>query len=229
MKPIERVVLIIKHEGLSISAFEKATGMSNNSIQTAIKRNSNLKDDTLNSILNTYKYVNPEWLLTGQGMMIREKKTTSNITPNITPNKNILTEPTEDYKLIPLIPVDAIAGWVSGDISSITDTDINLERYVVPEFQGVDFLIRVKGSSMYPKYSSGDIVACTYIKESRFIQWGKVYVLDSTQGALVKRLFKSDDQDCIECRSDNEAYPPFLIPKDEIRGMALVIGVIRLE
>lgn len=70
MKPVERVGIIIKFKGVSISAFEKATGMSNNSIQTAIKRVSNLKDDTLNSILNCFPDISAEWLLTGKGSMI---------------------------------------------------------------------------------------------------------------------------------------------------------------
>lgn len=69
MKPIERVKELINYLDISISAFEKATGMSNNSIQTAIKRVSNLKDDTLNSILNKYPEVSAEWLLTGKGSM----------------------------------------------------------------------------------------------------------------------------------------------------------------
>lgn len=71
MKPIERVKKIIEYKGLSISAFERMTNMSNNSIQTAIKRNSNLKDDTLNSILRCFPDISPEWLLTGNGEMLR--------------------------------------------------------------------------------------------------------------------------------------------------------------
>ncbi|NMH29611.1 helix-turn-helix transcriptional regulator [Flavobacterium silvaticum] len=72
-KPIQRVRNIISHLGISVSAFEKATGMSNNSIQTALKRNSNLKDDTLNSILKAYPDISAEWLLTGNGSMLKKE------------------------------------------------------------------------------------------------------------------------------------------------------------
>ncbi|TDD77083.1 hypothetical protein [Flavobacterium caseinilyticum] len=72
MKPIDRVEKLIKFKGISISAFEQETGMSNNSIQTAIKRQSNLKDSTINSILDTYKDISPIWLLRGEGEMLRE-------------------------------------------------------------------------------------------------------------------------------------------------------------
>lgn len=72
MKPIERVRIIINKSRLSVSAFEKKVGLSNNSIQIALKRNSNLKDETLNNILNVFHDINPAWLLTGKGEMFRE-------------------------------------------------------------------------------------------------------------------------------------------------------------
>jgi repressor LexA len=152
------------------------------------------------------------WLLSGEGSMLAETDTPTN-------NKNTL----------PLIPIEAVAGFPKGD----ADTPTNYERYAVPEFEarGAEFLIRVSGSSMYPKYSNGDILACRKIKDVLFFQWGKIYVIDSSQGALVKRVFESTDHpDCILCVSDNkENYPPFLLPKSDIRSLSLVLGVIRLE
>ena len=77
MKPIERVKIIIESKHLSISGFEKKTGMSNNSIQTAIKKNANLKDNTLNTIINTFPDIDPTWLLTGKGEMTIQENTIS--------------------------------------------------------------------------------------------------------------------------------------------------------
>lgn len=131
---------------------------------------------------------------------------------------------------IPLVSITAIAGFGSADFS-IQQSDVKA-MYVVPKFDGrkVDFMIEVHGSSMYPKYSSGDVVACTIIKESSFIQWNKVHVIATReQGILVKRLKEGDTPDTLLAVSDNADYPPFLIPKSEITGMALVVGVIRLE
>lgn len=45
----------------------------------------------------------------------------------------------------------------------------------------------------------------------------------------MKRIKKSSNEDVIICKSDNENYEPFEMPKDEIRNIALVVGVIRLE
>ena len=49
------------------------------------------------------------------------------------------------------------------------------------------------------------------------------------QGILVKRIKQADDSNCLLAISDNKDYDPFLIPLDEITGVAVVVGVIRLE
>jgi transcriptional regulator with XRE-family HTH domain len=150
--------------------------------------------------------------------------------------EHLVSQPKIDTKVvfnqdgIPLIPIDAVAGFAKGDGVAM-EYDI-AERYLVPEFsvRGVKYLIRVSGSSMYPKYSNGDILACRPVTDLSFFQWGKVYVLDTDQGALVKRLFEGKDDAFIECRSDNkEHYPAFQIPKTSIRSISIVVGVIRLD
>lgn len=132
---------------------------------------------------------------------------------------------------LPLIPIDAVAGTPGEDVPGVTLDDC--EQYTIPEFsaKGAELLIRVSGSSMLPTYSNGDILAIRRITSATFFQWGMVYVLDTNQGALVKRIFEDkEDPDMIICHSDNfEHYPEFKIPKEEIRSFALVVGMIRME
>lgn len=173
-----------------------------------------ISDVFVSKILESYTNISARWLLTGKGEMLK----TDTIKPTIQNNR----------PSIPLLPADAIAGMSDGSVS-IREKDIQ-EFYTIPDFEDVDFMIRVKGSSMYPKYNSGDIIACRFLEGSRFIQWNKVYVLATQyQGILVKRLKPSDNEDCFTAISDNEKYDPFDIPKSEITNIALVIGVIRLE
>ena len=49
------------------------------------------------------------------------------------------------------------------------------------------------------------------------------------RGMLVKRIMPGTDKDCLTAVSDNKEYPPFDIPKDEITGMARIVGVIHIE
>lgn len=174
----------------------------------------------LKKIKQKYPEINQEWLLTGEGEMLKTSHT----------DEPRIEVPMHEFGFLPLIPIDAVAGFNGVDFPGVTLEDCY--HYYVPEFETAkaDFLIRVSGSSMYPKYSSGDLLACRKVQEVTFIQWGKIYVIDSQQGAMVKRLFPIEgDENNLLCKSDNDKYPPFKLPKSEIRSLSIVVGVIRME
>lgn len=133
-------------------------------------------------------------------------------------------------KKIPLVSEQAVAGF--GNVNfSISEQDVK-DYYVIPKFKylKVDFMIEIHGSSMYPKYNSGDIVACSILRDRKFLQWNKCHIIASReQGILCKRLRMSEKKNHLLAVSDNKNYPPFDIPEEDIAGIALVVGVIRLE
>lgn len=160
--------------------------------------------------------LNPEWLLTGEGNMLKEHNNLPIAVKTYNPDEGI-----------PLIPTEAMGGVASGEVSVL---ELDCERYVIPMFKGADFLIPVKGSSMIPKYNSGDIVACKKVPmQDIFFQWNKVYVLDTNQGAIIKRVAKSEEKDCIKIVSENPNYEPFDLHLSQIYSIAIVIGVVRQE
>lgn len=206
----DRLILFLKHLNMGQTAFEEQVGLSRGFISNTKK---SIGSENILKISSRYPEISIEWLVSGKGSMLKDS-----------------AGPREFVEGLPLIPVDAIARLGNGDIAGIKHEDCS--KYYVPEFseRGVEFLIRVTGSSMYPKYANGDILACKKIHEVLFIQWGKVYVIESkTQGPLVKRIFEHDSE-FIQCVSDNrEHYPPFLLPKSDIRSLSIVVGVIRMD
>lgn len=197
----------------------------------------------LHKLLREHPEIQSSWLLKGIGEPLKgnsSKEEKAALLKNKVFNKELECRnkdieeklsvgiPTNNSKEgIPLIPIEAMAGALT---SEMTVLEYECERYVVPVFKGADFLIPVKGSSMYPKYSSGDIVACQRVSMSElFFQWNKVYVIDTNQGALIKRIKPGSDKDHVLLVSDNEKYDPFELPFSAIHAVALVLGVIRLE
>lgn len=230
MKTIVRIKRFLDSQGISYNAFDTSIGAGNGYIGKQIKKEGSVGSDVLEKILSTYQNLSPRWLITGDGSMLLENDNSIAIVREPAETYNVVHREVDvvHRKEIPLIPINAMAGII-GDKATIREQDIK-ERYVIPDFQDVDFMVRVKGSSMYPKYNSGDIVACRLLRESAFIQWGKVYVLDTIeQGALVKRIRKGPSPDVLLAISDNESYEPFEIPRSEVRALALVVGVVRLE
>lgn len=204
------LLIFIKEKKLSKSDFYKITGLSNGFLD----KGGSVTSSNLETILKHFPEISLEWLVTGQGPMLR---------------KDLPVASPSDTG-VPLIPIDAIAGIPAGDNLGLRFIDC--DHYIVPEFANlnVEYMIRVSGSSMYPKYSNGDILACRRVQDILFFQWGKIYVIDSSQGALVKRVFEDEDPERILLVSDNkEKYPPFSIPKSDIRSVSIVLGVIRLE
>ncbi len=209
--------------------------------------------ELIERIIATFPDIDRFWLLTGEDIAVIQKSYKSQAgldKSRHTQVKNVATAPREQNlssqetcssqatnhainnkrTSLPLIPIEAVAGH-----NGIDEQGVRLEdcpSYQVPEFISAkaEYMIRVSGSSMYPKYSNGDILACRKVEEITFFQWGKVYVIDSNQGAMIKRLFEIPDApDMVLCKSDNDNYPPFKLPKSEIRSLSIVIGVIRLE
>lgn len=130
-------------------------------------------------------------------------------------------------KGIPLIPIEAVAGILSGNSISVMDYECAL--YDIPMFRGAEFLIQISGDSMQPKYYSGDIVACKRLPIDTFFQWNKVYVIDSEQGVIIKRVRPGRDDKHIILVSENEVYAPFELSLDKVYSIALVVGVVRAE
>lgn len=225
--PKERLLSFLKFLNVGQNKFEKSVGLSTGLISQW--RNGNIPPKALRKITEAYKELNVNWLLTGEGEMLNASKSDEKMQPR-TSKTTPKVRKVESTVTLPLVPIDAVAGYNGWDEAGVTLADC--PQYSVPDFIAVkaEFLIRVSGSSMYPKYSSGDILACRKIQEIRFIQWGKIYIIDSSQGMMVKRLFEiDDDNENILCKSDNPNYPPFVLPKDDIRSLSIVVGAIRLE
>lgn len=212
----ERFLHFAELKGISKVDFYKEIGAAASNFK-GVGMKSEIGSDKIVSFLSSYPEVSADWLLTGKGTMLRSIGDTP-----------VVAEPSTSGKGIPLYDVSVSAG--GGSFEEMIAENRVVGMYNIPNFKRVDWMIYVKGSSMYPKYSSGDIIACRELHESRFIQWGKVYVIATReQGLLVKRIEEQEDDSCLLLVSDNPSYKPFKVPKDEICGMAIVVGVIRLE
>lgn len=204
----QRLILFLEESNISQAKFEKAAGLSNGYINN-LKRSPSA--NKLQSIFNAFPEVNPDWLLTGSGEMYADR-------PSTTENK--------DAQLVPLLPVAAQGGTLNDFVVSVKASEC--EKIISP-IRDVDYAMTISGDSMSPEYPSGAHILIKKINEKAFIDWGRVYVLDTCNGTVIKQLFPSENPDTLLCKSINPNYPPFEVSYADIYGVYRVLMCMSLK
>lgn len=216
----DRIRQFIDYKDISINKFSTSVGASNSYFNKILKDNNSIGSDRIEKILRTYPEINPEWLLTGEGDMLR----------NTTPIK-------DSKNLIPLYDDVSTIGGTSmvADISGVSTPSEYIDAG--DWFSGVTAAIRHYGDSMV-EYPNGCILALRQLHEQSSIVWGRNYVVETSEIRVTKRLQTcKDDENCIMAYSTSpETYPdgqlihePFKIRKDDIRKVFLVLGRVVKE
>lgn len=125
-----------------------------------------------------------------------------------------------------VIPTEAMAGTLGEFSTSIAAYDC--ERIISP-IKDVDYAIKIHGDSMSPEYPSGSLALIKKVNENAFIEWGKVYVLDTVNGVVIKSVRRTERDSEVECVSLNPNYQPFRIDKSYIFGWYRVLMVLAMK
>lgn len=172
-------------------------------------------------------YINEDWLLTGEGRM--EKKLTFEVPSNMMDGYLSLVNKIINDKgsLRPHIPADkavVAAGFVGSAIGSVQEGECEACPMMAP-LPWYDFTIEVSGDSMEPTLQDGDTIACEWLHDSTEFVHNRIYVLDTAEGAVVKRVERKGNT--LHCHSDNLEYPDFDVPVDIVLRSARVVGLVR--
>ena len=132
----------------------------------------------------------------------------------------------QSAKTLPVIPTEAMAGTLGEFADSVNAYDC--ERMISP-IKGADYAIKVCGDSMTPEIPNGSQILIKKIYEEEFVEWGKVFCLDTRNGAVIKRVYPTDNPEVVECRSINPDYPPFKVNVRSINGWYRVLMVLSMK
>ena len=174
---------------------------------------SNIGSSILTKIFNVSKDLNPDWLLYGEGSML---KTSPGGVAAMPPPGD------EAAHVVPLLPLSAQGGPLNDFVLSVREADC--EKVVSP-IPGADLAITVSGDSMAPEYPNGSRLLIKRINEKAFIEWGKTYVLDTCNGSVIKRIVPSAKEGFVKCLSINTdpIYAPFEVALSDIYGIYKVL------
>jgi len=198
----KRIDALLRALDLTQTEFAVRVGVSPNAVTNWKSRG--IKGSSFTKILTAFPNVNPEWLRSGEGSVLNDESVKS-----------------QDVR--PHIPVSAAAGSLSGFSECVSSGECDMMP-VISALPSYDYTMTVKGDSMEPKFEGGDTIAIRKVND--FVEWGRTYVLDTRDGAVIKRLY--DEGDCFRCSSFNKEYPDFLVRKDSVFGIYKVVGLIRI-
>lgn len=208
----DRTLEFIKFKGLTMKAFEQRCDLSTGYVTSMRK---GYGSEKLNNVLTAFPELNREWLLYGEGDML---SSTSSAQPQPSV-KNERVADDEAYK-VPLVPVSALAG-------SLNDFSLSVKRddceTVISPIKDIDMAIKISGDSMEPEYPSDSQVFIKKVNERAFLEWGRVYVLNTCNGIVIKRLMPTNDPNTVLCESINPKYPPFEVNLENVNGVYRVI------
>ncbi len=208
----DRTLEFIKFKGLTMKAFEQRCDLSTGYVTSMRK---GYGSEKLNNVLTAFPELNREWLLYGEGDML---SSTSSAQPQPSV-KNERVADDEVYK-VPLVPISALGGSLNDFNTTVCRDDCET---VISPIKDIDMAIKISGDSMEPEYPSGSTVLIKKINEHAFLEWGKVYVLSTCNGTVIKRLMPTDDPNKVLCESINPKYPPFEVSLEHVYGVYIVM------
>lgn len=217
MNPRNKVIeLIAEKENMTISQLAQTLGKPANSLYDIQKgKIKGISEKLADLLLQKFPYYNKTWLMTGEGDML-SSSSSAQPQPSV---KNERMADDEAYK-VPLVPVSALAG-------SLNDFSLSVKRddceTVISPIKDIDMAIKISGDSMEPEYPSDSQVFVKKINERAFLEWGRVYVLNTCNGIVIKRLMPTNDPNTVLCESINPKYPPFEVNLENVNGVYRVM------
>lgn len=209
----ERLLQFLKYKKLGQQKFETSIGMSNG---WANKVGDSIRETTINKIIEVYPDLNLIWLKTGIGDMVCNG------------SMQIESECKQDAKMVPMLPISAQGGTLNDFVVSVKGSDC---EYVVSPIKGAEYAMPISGDSMAPEYPAGSTVFIKKINEKAFIDWGRVYVLDTCNGTVIKILVPSTHKGFVKCLSINEnpKFAPFEVSLSDVFGIYRVMLCMALK
>lgn len=202
----DRLLMFLKFKGIGQTRFEESADLSRGLVNN-IKGSISTK--TASKIALAYPELNMEWLLNGEGEMLK------------TPTK----------KQIPLYD-DVTIGGNNEMVANVDDASRPAEWIDAGDwFPNATSAMYHYGDSM-TEYPSGCILALKRVNDNRLLINGENYVIETDEFRITKQL-QDDGEEIIAYSSNRETYPdgrlihaPIRIPKEAIRHLDLVLGCV---
>ena len=218
-----RILHYIDSKGISKSTFYEETGLKRGLLDKD-KMDATVTDVFIAKILAKYKDLNSEWLLTGEGSMLKSDGVSLMGDKQQMEDRH-LPEVNYEYKGAPYYNVDFIGGFdlVLNDQTRTPDYYINFPPY---NKEGVVWC-NITGHSMEPELNNGDFIAMKEMQSPiEYLPFGEIYGIVTDDYRTIKRVRMSERKGFVRLIPTNKSpeYGEQEIPISMIRKVFAVLG-----
>lgn len=236
----QRLMDFIQYKGLSQGKFERMCNMSNGYLNNLKKT---IGSEKLQNVCRAFPDLNTEWLLYGEGEMLKtdnhsvQQTNTYGNNNYVVGNHNTISNSADDIPFVeaeemeraPIVPatiarapqtdvLEALSGRIGTlEMAPIGVTDVPITMWY-----------RVQDESIAPKYEIGDLIGLwAYPKGEEDPVPGKLYGINTmSNGLILRRLFPTEDGYMARAINRDE-YPDYHIRQKNIVQVYKIMLMVR--
>ena len=225
----DRLASFLKYKGKGQTAFEQEAGLSRGYVQ---KASDNMGYKIKSKISENCPELNMDWLLTGEGDMLKEEPHVSEVTEVKSLSHLKSKDVKKDEQMVNLYDFEASAG-----LRSLLDNNHAnvIDSIRIPNLPKCDGAIHIVGDSMYPLLKSGDIVLYKEMPvDMQHLFYGEMYlisyIIEGDAYVVVKYINRSPQgEPYITLVSQNPHHADRDIDFRTVNALALVKASIRIN
>lgn len=224
---------------MSKNAFAKKINMEQTTVNNQLLGKRGVSIDLISNILKNFEQISPEWLITGNGKMLKDPnsvinpiqgdrntiqyKNTSEVELTATSSRSI------DYKLVPLLNLDAVGGMHS--LNAVSGSQEYIEKLIpFTDAQEGDVALVVSGNSMDPTCPAGSkVLLREVVNWNEYFGFGNIFVIHLTDNRRILKevqKYPADPKNYVLCKSHNDKYPEEELPKSMIKSVWKVVKIL---
>lgn len=121
------------------------------------------------------------------------------------------------------------ADFTAGDLTQFSDEPNRIIGHIdLNGFRKCIAFVTVKGSSMYPEFTAGDLIGIEPIMDFSIIEFGQPFAIETKNGQrMIKIIRKGKDENNLILRSINKEYDDINVHRDKISKLYKVHGPVR--
>lgn len=215
-RKIENLTKYMIFKGLNDNKVTVECGLSQGLLRQARSGKADLGLKTIERVLNKYQDLSRQFLITGEGDMIKSS-----------PDKDTIAVEDVQTEELPVIPRNICEATGIDIMEYISDNDVPTSPKV-EQFPAADAFYIVYGDEMSPYFLPGDKLAISpyEVGKERKVLDGRTYLIDTLyNGLMLRQLHKIEGG--FRAKAINPQYGEEIIEMEEISRIYRILGLLR--